>query len=183
MAIDKNGVMACWISGIPGFMGGCVPGWRLWALVLLPIVIALLVLATRRGGLRALPSIRLRGLSLIWAAAVVQFIRISDPVCASAVLRPGDGVLPVVLIWLLGVVFVAVNLRSRSKGVRLGLGIFALGFTLNTVTIALNGGMPLSAWAAHYAGFSERAIAPRTRHRRRPCCGSSRMPFPFQRWG
>ena len=136
-----------------------MPGWRLWALMLLPIVIALIVLATRRGGLRALQSIRLRGLSLIWAAAVVQFIRISDPMWASAVLRPGDGVLPVVLIWLLGVAFVAVNLRSRSEHVRLGLGVFALGFTLNTVTIALNGGMPVSAWAAHKAGFSERAIA------------------------
>ncbi|MGN9910070.1 DUF5317 family protein [Phytohabitans sp. LJ34] len=131
----------------------------MWALMLLPIVISLIVLAIRRGGLRALQSIRLRGLSLIWGAAAVQFVRISDPAWASAVLRPGDGVLPVVLIWLLGIAFVAVNLRSPSENVRPGLGIFALGFTLNTATIALNGGMPLSAWAARKAGFSERAIA------------------------
>jgi hypothetical protein len=136
-----------------------MPDWRMWTLMLLPAAMAVVVLLARRRSLRPLLGIRLRGVWLIWVAAALQFLRITEPHGTVSVLRYHRGIVPVALIWALGVAFVAVNLRRRPTGVRIGLGLLASGFTLNSVAIAVNGGMPFSAWAARRAGFSEQFIA------------------------
>jgi hypothetical protein len=121
----------------------------MWTLMLLPVAVAAVVLLVRRAGrpvLSALSSVRVRLAGLIWAAALVQLFR--------GVLPPGVGPLPVVLIWVLGATFVVVNLGGRPAGVRAGLVLLALGFTLNTVAILANGAMPVSADAARAAGFA-----------------------------
>jgi hypothetical protein len=136
----------------------------MWTLMLLPVAVAVAILVVRRGarsGLHGLWSLRLRAVWLIWAAAVVQFLRVVAPSAADA--PPTGGVAPVVLIWVLGAAFVAVNLRARSAGVRAGLVLLAIGFTLNTVTILANGAMPVSADAARGAGLPA-AIRPDARY-------------------
>lgn len=136
--------------------------WRMWALMLLPAAVAVIVLVVRWRSARPLLRIRLRGVWLIWVAAAVQFLRIAEPSGTVSVLRYHSGLVPVALIWALGVAFVLVNLRRRPAGVRLGLGLLAFGFTLNSVVIAVNGGMPFSASAARRAGLSEQFIAEET---------------------
>jgi hypothetical protein len=68
-------------------------------------------------------------------------------------------VLPVVTTWALGVAFVAVNWRTRPPRIRIGFGVLAVGFTLSSLAIAVNGGMPFSARSARFAGFTERLIS------------------------
>jgi hypothetical protein len=127
-----------------------VPDWRLWTLMLLPLAVAVLVVWVRQGSPRGLLGLRLRGVWLIWAAALVQFSR---------VVGVSSGLSAVLMIWVFGAAFVAVNLRGRPRGARVGLVLLVVGFTLNTLVIAVNGKMPFSASAARAVGFSERAIA------------------------
>jgi hypothetical protein len=127
--------------------------------MVLPIAVAVAILAFRPGGLHALSRLRLRGLALIWAAAAVQVVRVTDQSWAAAFLEYRGGALPVVLMWALGVTFVAVNLVSLSRRMRVGFGMFAVGSTLNTLVIVLNGGMPFSGRAARRAGLPEQVIA------------------------
>jgi hypothetical protein len=127
--------------------------------MLLPIAFALALLAFRPGGLRALLRLHLRGLPLIWIAAAVQFVRVTEQSWAAAFLEYRGGALPVALMWVLAVTFVAVNFPASSWRMRAGFGALALGFTLNTVVIVVNGGMPFSARAARWAGLSEQVIA------------------------
>lgn len=95
-----------------------MPGWRIWTLMLLPVLAAVVILVTRPGGIRELQHVRLRWLSLIWVAGTVQLVRTWHPTLAAPFLRPHDGVLPVVVMWLLGVAFVAANLPTRPPCVR-----------------------------------------------------------------
>jgi hypothetical protein len=127
--------------------------------MIFPIALAIVLLAFHPGGPRALLRLRFRGVALIWAAAAVQLVRITDPSWAAPFLGFRGGVLPVVSTWALGAVFVAVNLSPHRWRVRVGFGVLALGFTLNTLVIVVNGGMPFSARAARWAGFPERMIA------------------------
>jgi hypothetical protein len=127
--------------------------------MILPIALALALLAFRPGGLRALSRLRLRGLVLIWAAAAVQFVRVTDQPWATAFLEYRGGALPVALMWVLAVMFVAVNFSPLPWRMRVGFGVLAVGFTLNTLVIVLNGAMPFSAQAARWAGLSEQVIA------------------------
>jgi hypothetical protein len=145
---------------VAGWFGGeFVPGWRTLTLMILPIAVALALLAFRPGGLRALSHLRLRGLALIWTAAAVQFLRVTDQSWATAFLEYRGGALPVALMWVLAVMFVAVNFSPLPWRMRVGFGALAVGFTLNTLVIVLNGGMPFSAQAARWAGLPEQVIA------------------------
>jgi hypothetical protein len=128
-------------------------------LMVLPIAVAVAILAFRPGGLHALSRLRLRGLALIWAAAAVQVVRVTDQSWAAAFLEYRGGALPVALMWALGATFVAVNLVSLPRRMRVGFGTFAVGFTLNTLVIVLNGGMPFYGRAARWAGLPEQVIA------------------------
>lgn len=110
-------------------------------------------------GLRTVLAFRLRGLTLMWAAAGVQVLRQLDPLWAAAFLTFEDGLLTVLVMWVLGAAFTAVNLRAVTVPARMALGTFALGFSLNTLTTVLNGGMPFSVHSARHAGLSEQAIA------------------------
>lgn len=131
----------------------CAPGdhYRVLLLMAVSIAAVVAVVLVRRRSLRPLLGVRLRWMWLIWLAALVQFVRTRDPQWA-------DGVLPVVASWLLGVAFVVANLRTMPPRARIGTGILAAGFSINTLVIVLNGAMPFSPTAARLAGFSSEAI-------------------------
>jgi len=135
-------------------------------LMALPLVAAVVALAARRGTLRGLLALRFRHVWLIWLAVGVQVLRSSDPGWAAPFLAPLAGLWPVLATWACAAVFITVNLRSLRRSARSGLAVFAVGCTLNSLTVALNGGMPFSASAARRAGMSEAAIgAPPVGHR------------------
>jgi hypothetical protein len=123
--------------------------------VLAAVVIVLVQVRTLRGFL----TVRLRYLWLLWAAAGAQFLRLSDPSWASAVQRSWRGMWPVLIIWLLAVAFSIANVRSLPVRSRTGLAVFVAGFSLNSLVIALNGGMPFSVRAAQLAGLPPEMIA------------------------
>jgi hypothetical protein len=112
-----------------------------------------------RGGWRALLGLRLRCVWLIWVAAAVQALRHADPSWAAPLLHPLDGLWPVLATWLLAVGFAAVNLWALPARSRPGTLLAAVGFTVNSLAIAVNGGMPFSVPGARVAGFSEAEIA------------------------
>lgn len=135
-----------------------MPDWRLLTLMLLPVAAAVAAVGLRHGSLRGLLRVRLRAVWLIWSAAGVQFVRVTDPAAAGAVLHYRHGVVPVLVTWAFGAAFVLVNLRGRAGAVRAGLAALVLGCTLNTLVVAVNGRMPFSAGAARRVGFTEEAI-------------------------
>jgi hypothetical protein len=120
-------------------------------LMAVSIAAAVAIVLVRRRSLRQLLGLRLRWVWLIWLAALVQFVRTRDPHWTGAVL-------PVVAMWLLGMAFVGVNLRAMRPRARIGAGILAAGFSLNTLVIVCNGAMPFSTTSARLAGFSPGAI-------------------------
>lgn len=62
-----------------------------------------------------------------------------------------------VLIGLAGVlVFLVVNIVTSRGEVRAGLGVVFVGWALNFLVIAANGGMPLSRWAYGASGQTDR---------------------------
>jgi len=109
------------------------------------------VVLVQRRSLRPLLGLRLRWVWLIWLAALVQFVRTRDPHWAGAAV-------PMVAMWLLGVAFVVANLRAMPPRARIGAGILAAGFSLNSLVIVFNGAMPFSTASARLAGFSTGAI-------------------------
>ncbi|WP_315094012.1 DUF5317 family protein [uncultured Cellulomonas sp.] len=117
-------------------------------------VVALAVLAARRGGLAGLSRVRLRGTAWVLLAAAVQALRSSDPGWTDA----ASPWWPLVLACC-AVGFAWANGRVASTGVRVALGTFAAGVLANAVTTAVNGGMPFSVSGARLAGLSEAAIA------------------------
>jgi hypothetical protein len=132
----------------------------------LPLLAAAVAVVARRGSLRGVLSLRLRYIWLIWLAAGVQFLRASDPAWAAPFLTPLSGLWPVLVTWACAAAFIAVNLGSLRRSARAGLTVFAVGCTLNSLTVALNGGMPFSVSAARRTGMSEAAIgAPSVGHR------------------
>jgi hypothetical protein len=131
---------------------------RIPLLPLIPVVAALIVVLARGGDWRAVLSLRLRHLWLVWAAVGVQMLRQADPAWAAVALRPLHGLWPVLVIWLLAVAFAATNLRAVPAPARPGLVLLAVGFTLNSLAMATNGGMPFSVSAARWAGLSDGTI-------------------------
>jgi hypothetical protein len=137
-----------------------VPGPRMLVLMGLPMVAAVaLLLLMRRVRIRQLLNFRLRAPWLAWAAAVTQFLRITDPDWAAWFLLPLGGLWPILVIWAFGVSFSIVNLATIPVRARVAVVIFVCGFTLNSLTMAVNHGMPFSVQSARYAGLSEHIIA------------------------
>ncbi len=64
-------------------------------------------------------------------------------------------------IWGSAAAFIVVNLRSVPATVRPPLVVAGVGFSLNSLLTALNGGMPFSMTAARAAGVSEQQLAER----------------------
>ena len=98
-------------------------------------------------------GLRLRHLWLVWTAVGVQVMRQTDPAWAAIALRPLRGLWPVVVIWLLATAFAVSNLRALPA-----MLLLALGFTLNSLATAANGGMPFWVPAARLAGISNEVI-------------------------
>lgn len=122
-------------------------------LILFPVVMAAAILGVWGRGRRGLSGLRLRWLWLIWLAAAVQFARSWNPPWGSQVLTPMGGAWPVLAIWLLALVFVVRNFGTVPPAAKPALAVFVLGFSLNTLTIVLNGGMPFSPRAAERVGL------------------------------
>jgi hypothetical protein len=78
---------------------------------------------------------------------------------ASAVQKLWRGFWPVLIIWLLAVAFSIANVRWLPVRSRPGLAVFVAGLSLNSLVIALNGGMPFSVRAAQLAGLPPGPIA------------------------
>ena len=137
-----------------------VPGSRMLVLMALPVVIAAaIVLLVGRTEFRALLSLRLRVLWLMWAAAAIQFLRVTDPEWAAWLLLPLGGVWTILLTWTFAVAFCVVNLATIPPRARLAMAVLVIGFSMNSLTMAVNHGMPFSPDSARVAGFSEQEIA------------------------
>jgi Family of unknown function (DUF5317) len=136
---------------------------RMPLLTLLCLAVAAVVVVARGGG-GALLALRLRRPWLLGAAAAVQAVRRADPGWAAFALHQLDGLWPVVLTWLLALAFAVANLRMLPGRTRPGTILAAVGFTLNSLAIAVNGGMPFSTAGARIAGFSEDQITAAVAH-------------------
>ncbi|MFC7530020.1 DUF5317 family protein [Actinoplanes sp. GCM10030250] len=135
-----------------------MPGPVMQAFMVLPIVVAVVVVGFRAGGIRALLTLRLRHRWLVGVAVAVQLLRQSDPGWAMTVLSAAGGIVPVILIWLLVVTFASLNFSMMASRARVAMAMFIVGMTLNTVVIAVNEGMPFSVGAARWAGLTEAEI-------------------------
>lgn len=98
------------------------------------------------GRLRRLAALRFRFTPLVYAALVYMVV--------FPYLEIGGNVYRVTLAlaYLCGGLFLALNVARFRRGVRAGLAVCALGWTLNSVVIAANGGMPLSLDAYERSG-------------------------------
>lgn len=132
--------------------------------VALALSIALVILLARPGSFRRLLDLRIRGLWLLWVAAGIQALSKADPAWAAPLLEPRGGTMPELAIWFCGLAFTVANVRHASRAVSASLMVFAAGFSMNSLTTLLNGGMPFSADAARKAGFAEAAIAEPAHH-------------------
>lgn len=141
------------IDGVPA-----LPGPGTLFLILLPLVAALVVLLSWRGAVRGLLDLRLRWLSLLWAAVAVKVLQLSGIGWAGKILTAHGGLVPELAIWTLGIAFAVLNLATLPRRARAPLVVLVLGFTANTLVTVLNGAMPFSAPAARTAGFSEEMI-------------------------
>lgn len=91
------------------------------------------------GRVRNLAAIRLRALGLVGAAVGLQLGARLAP-------KPARLALIVASYALIGV-WVAANRRNALPAMRVGLGLVAAGWLLNTIAILPNGGMPVSSVA------------------------------------
>jgi hypothetical protein len=121
-------------------------------LMLTPLVVAAIIVRSREAGWRWWLALRVRRRWLIWLAAGVHLLRITNPGWAAWFLIPTGGLWPVLATWCLGVAFCMANVRGASRRARIGLASLLAGLSLNSLTIALNDGMPFSVGAAHMAG-------------------------------
>ena len=129
-------------------------------LMVLPLAVGTAIVGLRRGGSRGFVLPGLRHVWLIWVAAMLQFVRYTDPGWAAPLLKSRSGLWPVVVMFALACTFVAINVAVLPGSARPGLVIFGVGFTLNSVTMALNGGMPFSVAAARASGLPKTVNVP-----------------------
>jgi len=122
-------------------------------MLILPVAFALgLLMGWARGGsLRALSDVQFRHSSFVLAAIATQ----------AALELPGPRSWPtgvhfgiVVMTYLVVGWWLLENTRSRSAGMRCGLGLVASGWALNLLAIIPNGGMPVSESALGRAGIA-----------------------------
>jgi hypothetical protein len=142
--------------------------------MLLPVAVAVVAVAVRHRSLRGLLRVRLRAVWLIWVAAGVQFLRVTEPAALQGLLHYRQGLVPVLATWAFGTGFVLANVRGRPVAARVGLAVLAVGFTLNTLVVTVNGHMPFSASAARTAGFTAQA-ATETSTRYAPVSGRTAL--------
>jgi hypothetical protein len=99
-----------------------------------------------RGSFKNLKEINFRLTAVLFVSLIVALL----PLIFDS-LNPHRRVLS--LISLAGVlIFLIANISAARGPVRIGFGIIALGWALNFIVIAANGGMPLSEWAYRTSG-------------------------------
>jgi hypothetical protein len=98
----------------------------------------------RGGRLGHLGQLRLRAPVLAGLALAVQ--------AGAGLFPPASRFMLVALGYALVGVWLVVNARARGLTLRVGIGLLALGWLLNGLAIATNGGMPVSADALERAG-------------------------------
>src|SRR5450830_765984 len=116
-------------------------------------VLALVVVAGRRGGLSAISRFEVRGKGWVLVAALAQAVRGSGLAWGGA----GSAWWSLVLAGC-AVGFAWANARRASTWVRVALATFAAGALTNAVATALNGGMPFSVAGARTAGMGATSI-------------------------
>jgi hypothetical protein len=143
---------------------------------LTPLCVAAVVVLARPAARRDWVPVRLRLPGLIWGAAGVHAVLVTDPSWAAGIVQPLGGLWPALAGWALGFAFVVVNLPGAAGRARPGLVALAAGFTLNTVVRAVNLGMPYSVTVARLAGASaDRIATPTPGHR--PMSAHTVLPY------
>ncbi len=117
-------------------------------LLLLAIAVGLLVGLARGGLLRHLAEADLRGVPLLLAGVMLQFVSLR--------VRHGLGVAMLVVSLLVLLGFAAWNLHLR------GMEFLAVGLALNALVISVNGAMPVTYDALRAAGGTGQELAPTT---------------------
>jgi hypothetical protein len=98
----------------------------------------------RGGRLAGLAGLRLQGLPLLWLAVALQL--------ALGAVAPSARPLGVGLSYALVGAWLSLNTRRATGAVRAAMALLALGWLLNLVPMALNGGMPVSGHALRAVG-------------------------------
>lgn len=115
-----------------------------------PVVITLLVsiiLGTLIGGrLQSIASLRITAIPLSFAALAYM---VAGPFIK---LNGVSHRLALASAYLTMAVFLVLNFKRNTGGIRLGIAIVALGWVLNATVIVANGGMPLSLHAYALSG-------------------------------
>lgn len=124
-------------------------------MLIFPLALGGGLLAGYAGGgrLRGLGRLRFRASPLLLGALVAQLLL---PVLAG----PPRTALMVGSYALVGI-WLAINLVGRSRVLQVAIALLALGWVLNAVPVAANGGMPVSSTALRAAGVPpvEQAVA------------------------
>lgn len=124
------------------------------ALVAVPIVVGVAVGYTLGGRLRRLADVPVRATSLLWLAAVLQFVHFDVAGTREAVEAALHMSLMVPIFGLVGV-WALVNLPGRSRTVQAAVALVLIGGAMNAVAIAANGRMPFSEAALVAANVSD----------------------------
>lgn len=105
-----------------------------------------------RGRFRNLREIRLWWTPVLFVALIIGLIPLFVGV-------PKGPRIALQIVSMLGVLaFLAINTARARGGVRIGFWTIAMGWALNFIVIAANGGMPLSRWA--YSKIESGPITP-----------------------
>jgi hypothetical protein len=128
-------------------------------LLVIPMLAGIAAGYARGGRLGALADLRVRALWLVWLAVALQVADYASRTVHD--LGAHHGVPPLALICAAGMAFLALNLRGRTRALRIGFTLLAVGAALNVTAIAANGRMPYSVAAAKRVGMTaaERAQA------------------------
>lgn len=101
------------------------------------------------GRISELRHVHVRAVWLIYASVVIG-------IALPLLLSPPRGVgRALVLVSYLGILAVLILNMHAHSAIRAGLAVFTVGWVLNFLPIAINGGMPLSLWAHAQAGRTD----------------------------
>jgi hypothetical protein len=101
-----------------------------------------------RGRVTRLREVRMRAMPVLFAGLVLGIVPLF------ATLSKGPRLALQIVSMLCVLAYLALNAAANAGGVRAGFCIIGLGWALNFVVIAANGGMPLSRWAYERSGQS-----------------------------
>jgi hypothetical protein len=124
------------------------------ALVAIPIAVGVAVGYACGGRLRRLADVPVRATSLLWLAAVLQFVHFDVAGTREAVESALHMSLMVPIFGLVGA-WALVNLAGRSRAVQAAVALVVIGGGLNALAIAANGRMPYSEAALVTARVSD----------------------------